>query len=137
MISPNAIGGMPVAKKEPMANPMASPRAVSGSRPNAIGPTMPNAVSQIPSFDTGGKVAKTGLAMVHKGEEVKPKDNMEHNVSLYRAMHHLKSGGLHRALGISPDKDIPKERVEAATHSSNSHVAHMARFAQTMGKFKH
>jgi hypothetical protein len=60
----------------------------------------------------------------------------KHNPSLYRAMHHLRKGGLHKALGIPQDEKIPASKVEAATHSKNSHVAHMANFAQTMGKFK-
>jgi hypothetical protein len=54
------------------------------------------------------------------------------NVSLYRAIHHMRRGGLHRALGISEDKIIPASKVEAATHSSSPHVAAMARFAQTL-----
>lgn len=63
-------------------------------------------------------------------------EEKKHNVSLYRAMSHLKKGGLHKALGISPDKEIPKERLEAAKNSSNSHIAHMANFAATMEGFK-
>lgn len=59
----------------------------------------------------------------------------KHNVSLYRAMHGLRKGGLHRALGISEDKPIPAERLEEARNSKNSHVAHMANFAHTMGGF--
>lgn len=61
----------------------------------------------------------------------------KHNVSLYRAMHHLRKGGLHRALGVPEGETIPQSKIEAATHSKNEHVAHMARFAKTMGKFKH
>jgi hypothetical protein len=61
----------------------------------------------------------------------------KHNVSLYRAMHHLRKGGLHRALGIPEDEKIPAERIEKAKNSSNSHVAHMANFAATMGGFHH
>jgi hypothetical protein len=61
----------------------------------------------------------------------------KHNVSLYRAIHGLRHGGLHRALGISEDETIPKEKIEAAKGSKNAHVAHMANFAATMGKFKH
>lgn len=61
----------------------------------------------------------------------------KHNVSLYRAMHHLRKGGLHRALHIPIDKTIPAERLEAARHSKNEHVRHMANFAHTMGGFKH
>jgi hypothetical protein len=61
----------------------------------------------------------------------------KHNVSLYRSMHHLRKGGLHRALGIPEDKPIPAERLEEARNSKNSHVAHMANFAHTMGGFKH
>lgn len=59
-----------------------------------------------------------------------------HNPSLYRALHHLRKGGLHRALGIPEGKKIPQEKVEAASHSSNAHVAHMANFAKTMSHFK-
>ena len=58
------------------------------------------------------------------------------NPSLYRAMHKLNKGGLHRALGVPEGETIPASKVEAATHSSNPHVARMANFAQTMGKFK-
>jgi hypothetical protein len=61
---------------------------------------------------------------------------MAHDISLYRAMHSLRKGGLHRALGVPSDKKIPAERVEAATHSPNKHVAAMARFVPTMGGFK-
>jgi len=61
----------------------------------------------------------------------------KHNVSLYRALHHLNKGGLHRALGISPDKEIPKEKIEAAKNSNSEHVRHMANFAATMSHFKH
>jgi len=61
----------------------------------------------------------------------------EHNVSLYRSLHHLRRGGLHRALGVAEGTNIPKEKVEKATHSSSPHVAAMARFAQTLSKFKH
>ena len=63
-------------------------------------------------------------------------DKKKHNVSLYRAMHHLNKGGLHRALGIPEDQNIPHERLEAAKNSDNEHVAHMANMASTMGKFK-
>lgn len=59
------------------------------------------------------------------------------NVSLYRAMHHLRKGGLHRALGVAEDKTIPAEKLSAARHSKNEHVKHMANFAHTMGGFKH
>jgi hypothetical protein len=60
-----------------------------------------------------------------------------HNVSLYRAMHHLRKGGLHRALGVPENETIPQAKLQAARHSSNSHVAHMANFAHTMGGFSH
>lgn len=63
-------------------------------------------------------------------------DKKKHNVSLYRAIHHLRHGGLHKALNVPEDEVIPKSKIEAASHSSNSHVAHMANFAKTMGKFK-
>jgi hypothetical protein len=60
---------------------------------------------------------------------------MKHNVSLYRAMHHLNKGGLHRALGVKEGEPIPASKLEAAKHSSNEHVMHMANFASTMEGF--
>ena len=59
----------------------------------------------------------------------------KHNVSLYRAMHHLRKGGLHRALHVPEGEKIPHEKLMAARHSDNSHIAHMANFAHTMGSF--
>ncbi len=61
----------------------------------------------------------------------------KHNVSLYRAMHHLRKGGLHRALGVPTGEKIPAEKISAARNSSNEHVRHMANFAHTMSGFKH
>jgi len=52
-------------------------------------------------------------------------------------MHHLRKGGLHRALGVPEGEKIPEAKIEAAKHSSNSHVQHMANFASTMKGFKH
>jgi hypothetical protein len=59
------------------------------------------------------------------------------NPSLYRSLHHLRKGGLHRALGIPEDQKIPAARLEAARHSKNEHVRHMANFAHTMSTWKH
>ncbi len=61
----------------------------------------------------------------------------KHNVSLYRAMHHLRKGGLHRALGVPEGKKIPRDKMEAAMNSKNEHVRHMANFAHTMAGFSH
>ena len=61
----------------------------------------------------------------------------KHDPSLFRALHHLRHGGLHAALGISPDAKIPAEKLAAARNSKNPHVAHMANFAHTMAGFKH
>lgn len=61
----------------------------------------------------------------------------KHNVSLYRAMHHLRKGGLHRALHVPEGEKIPAEKIESAKNSDNPHVARMANFAHTMSKFKH
>lgn len=58
------------------------------------------------------------------------------NVSLYRAIHHLKKGGLHRALGVPEGEKIPAEKLEQARNSSNEHIRHMANFAHTLGTFK-
>lgn len=59
------------------------------------------------------------------------------NPSLYRAIHHLRKGGLHRALGVPESETIPASKLDAARHSSNSHIQHMANFAHTMSGFKH
>jgi hypothetical protein len=60
----------------------------------------------------------------------------KHNASLYRAMHHLRKGGLHRALGVPENENIPQEKLESARNSDNPHIQHMANFAHTMGGFK-
>lgn len=58
------------------------------------------------------------------------------NVSLHRALHHLNKGGLHRALGVPEDKDIPADKMEKAQNSDNPHIAKMAQFAHTMAGWK-
>lgn len=52
--------------------------------------------------------------------------------SLYRAIHHMRKGGLHRALHVPEGDKIPAEKIEAAKHSKNEHVKHMANFATTL-----
>ena len=64
-------------------------------------------------------------------------EEKKHNVSLYRALHHLHKGGLHRALGVPEGSKIPEAKLSAAKNSSNEHVRHMANFAATMSHFKH
>lgn len=59
------------------------------------------------------------------------------NPSLYRALHHLRKGGLHRALHVPEGEKIPAEKLAAAKHSENEHVRHMANFAHTMAGFSH
>jgi hypothetical protein len=109
---------------------------------SAAGAKSTDTSGKLPSYKHGTDyVPKTGPAMLHKGEKVVPKEENvaakpKHNPSLYRAMHHLNKGGLLRALGVPEDQDIPKEKIEAAKNSTNAHVAHMANFAHTMGKFK-
>ena len=61
----------------------------------------------------------------------------KHNVSLYRAMHHLRKGGLHKALGVPEGDNIPADKLESARNSDNEHVKKMANFAHTMSGFKH
>ena len=61
----------------------------------------------------------------------------KHDPSLYRSLHQLRKGGLHRALHVPEGTKIPEERIEAASHSDNQHLAHMANFAKTMSHFKH
>jgi len=52
------------------------------------------------------------------------------NPSLYRAIHHMRHGGLHSALHVAPDAEIPEDKIAAAEKSSNKHVAAMAGFAK-------
>jgi hypothetical protein len=58
----------------------------------------------------------------------------KHNVSLYRAMHHLRRGGLHKALGIPADESIPADKLEVHENDS-THLKHMKNFAKTMKGF--
>jgi hypothetical protein len=59
------------------------------------------------------------------------------NPSLYRALRHLRSGGLHRALHVAPDEKIPESKISAGLHSDNEHIRKMSQFAKTMSGFKH
>jgi hypothetical protein len=56
--------------------------------------------------------------------------------SVYRTIHHMRKGGLHRALHVAEGEKIPAAKIEAATHSDNAHVVHMANFAKTLKKMK-
>lgn len=60
-----------------------------------------------------------------------------HNPSLYRAMHKMNKGGLHRALGVPEGEKIPADKLEAAKTSKSGHIRKMAHFASTMMGFKH
>lgn len=46
-------------------------------------------------------------------------------------------GKLHRELGISEDKKIPAERLQAATHSKDPEIRRDAIRAETMKKWHH
>jgi len=93
----------------------------------------------VPKLHDGGKVKKTGLALVQKGETVVSKEgkvsDKPHNVSLYRAIHHMNKGGLHRALGVKEGDKIPADKLAKARNSTNEHVKKMAQFAHTLGTF--
>lgn len=94
------------------------------------------------TFKHGGVVQKTGIALVHKGETVIPvadHDSKEETVHLskHRVVMHLHAGGLHRALNVPEGQTIPKERIEAATHSKNPHLREMAHLALTMEHWHH
>lgn len=108
----------------------------------------------LPKYEHGTDyVPKTGPAILHKGEAVLTKEeaaahrasktgapntsSQPHSVSLHRALAHLNKGGLHRALGVAEGQPIPKDKLEAAKHSDNPHIAHMAHFAATMEGFHH
>jgi hypothetical protein len=113
----------------------------------------PKPAPKVPSYKHGTDyVPKTGLAKLHKGEAVLPKDEAEQHrqekdmsnknmetvhLSHHRVVMHLHKGGLHRALGIPEGETIPKEKIEAAKNSKNQHVAKMAELAHTMAGWKH
>lgn len=61
----------------------------------------------------------------------------KHNPSLYRAIHTMNKGGLHRALGVPEGQKIPAAKMEAAKNSKNPHVRHMAAFAHVLEGFHH
>ena len=61
----------------------------------------------------------------------------KHNPSLYRSLHHLRKGGLHRALHVPAGEKISEAKLSAAEKSSNPHIKKMASFARTMSHFKH
>jgi hypothetical protein len=57
------------------------------------------------------------------------------HLSTHRVVMDLHRGGLHRALGVPENQEIPKERIEKATHSKNEHLSKMAHLAQTMASW--
>jgi len=46
-------------------------------------------------------------------------------------------GKLHREMGVPEGEKIPKDRLRAATHSSNPEIKRDAIRAETMAKWKH
>lgn len=46
----------------------------------------------------------------------------------------LRKDGLHKALHVPDGQDIPQAKLDAALHSKNPHVRHMAEMAEN---FKH
>lgn len=82
-----------------------------------------------PSMHSGGVVPKDGIYNLQGGERVIPKDKpVAKKISMYRAMHQLRKGGLHKEVGVPHDQAIPADKLEAARNSDNSHVAQMANF---------
>jgi len=148
-MDPSKLDGDDPARPKPGSGPSLfggqPPKAVN----NPVGglgerlPTAPTGpfAARPNSFKNGGKVEKTGLALVHEGEHIVPADKHDehpkHNVSLYRVIHHMNKGGLHRALNIPEGEKIPADKLEAASHSSNEHIRHMAGFAHTLEGFHH
>lgn len=110
----------------------------------------PTAKAFVGSFKQGTNyVQKTGLALLHEGESVTPKEqnpnagggaNMEHSAAekahFHRAMSKLHAGGLHDHFGMKHDEPIPMEKKEEAAHSDNKHVAAMGRMALAMHGWK-
>jgi hypothetical protein len=59
-------------------------------------------------------------------------EKKQSDASFYRSMHHLRKGGLHKALHIPEDQNIPAERLASAKNSNNPHVKKMAIMADNM-----
>lgn len=121
-----------------------NPGAKYGSRSGEKRIDTSEMTKKLPSYKEGtDRVPSDQVAVLHKDEAVVPKHEADkqrsgkHNVSLYRAMHHLNKGGLHRALGVPEGEKIPADKLAAAKRSNNEHVRKMAQFASTMGHFKH
>ena len=49
----------------------------------------------------------------------------------------LDKGGLHRALHVPEGKDIPQSKLDAALHSKDPHVRHMAQMAVNFSHMHH
>lgn len=57
---------------------------------------------------------------------------------LFHAIHHMRVGGLHRALHVDPNDKISDEKLAAGAKSSNPHIRRMVAFAHTLkGLHKH
>lgn len=48
----------------------------------------------------------------------------------------LHKGGLHKALGVDPNKPIPKEKMAEARKSENPRIRKMAATAATLSKLR-
>lgn len=100
-------------------------------------PTGPSAASPN-KFKYGGVVKKTGVALVHEGEKVMPKNEKETvKLSKHRVVMHLNKGGLHRALNVPEGTKIPESKLNAALNSNSEHVRKMAHLAKTMESWHH
>jgi hypothetical protein len=125
------------------------------NQPNVVGQNQggPNKGGSKPSYKNGTDyVPKTGEAVLHKGEAVLNKEDADKHrerkgmaekktetvhLSNHRVVMHLAKGGLHRALKVPEGEDIPEDKLEAASHSSNEHLKRMADLAKTMKSWKH
>jgi hypothetical protein len=59
----------------------------------------------------------------------------KHNTSLYHAIHGMRRGRLHRAIHVPENESIPEAKLQAAKHSDNPSLVHMANFASTLKGF--
>lgn len=96
--------------------------------------TAAGAAPRLDCYDNGGVVktaagADPKIACYDKGGVVHSTDEKSH---FHRAMAHLNKGGLHRALGIPEDQDIPLAKKQAAANSENPHTAKMGAMATAM-----
>lgn len=123
--APNTLG--PTASVGPM---------YPGGASSPVGPPVPTTAT-IPGYKKGGKVKKTGIALVHKGERVLTRSQNRKFTKEHPAVKPSHKGRLHEALGVPADEKITIGELHSAMKSNSPHVRKMASYAETMRGWSH